>query len=100
MPSVNVVILFSTYLHTILVSFPFSYDELLQSSDEEDEGNEDGAWVSKKERGRLFWKNRRDKKHGSHEFKKEEGKAWIKEGPEDEPVNFMDPVVAKKVVGG
>ena len=27
------------------------------------------------------------------------GKAWIKEGTEDEPVNFMDPVVVKSVLG-
>jgi len=78
--------------------FGSSYDELLQSSDEEEEEG-GGEGLSKKERGRLYWKNRRDGKNDSHRAKKEEGKAWIQEGPEDEPLNFMDPVVSKKVVG-
>ncbi len=30
---------------------------------------------------------------------REKSKAWIKESPEDEPVNFMDPMVVKSVVG-
>ncbi len=56
--------------------------------------------MTKKERGKMYWKNKREgnKRGTSHGTKKEEGKAWIKEGPEDEPVNFMDPVVARKVV--
>lgn len=28
-----------------------------------------------------------------------EGKAWIKESAEDDPINFMDPLVVKSVVG-
>lgn len=67
---------YSTY--TLL----YSYDELLMdSSDEEEETKQ-----RKPPKGRIS-------------KQKAQGRAWIKEDNEDDPVNFLDPGIVQRVIG-
>lgn len=81
----------------IIILLP-SYEELLESSDEEAEEGGESVRINKRAKQLLYRKKQRELQRGGR-AEKEEGKAWIKEGPEDEPVNFMDRGVVKKVVG-
>ncbi|XP_067909346.1 RRP12-like protein [Heterodontus francisci] len=56
-----------------------SIEEILAETDSEDEGNEKGEKTTKK---RMVQKN----------------SAWLKEGEEDEPLNFLDPKMAMRVL--
>ncbi|XP_078059872.1 RRP12-like protein [Mustelus asterias] len=56
-----------------------SIEEILAETDSEDEGNEKGAKATKK---RLLQKS----------------PAWLKEGEEDDPLNFLDQKVAQRVL--
>ena len=79
------------YRVNILLLHIYSYEELLESSDEEEEEvsrpNRKPAQSRRKQPGGM---------KGSGQ-----AKAWIKEeGNEDDPVNFMDPVAVKSILGG
>lgn len=65
--------------------FASSYEELLESSDEDDE-------VPHPNRKQVSHPNRKSVVAGK-------AKAWIKEGTEDDPVNFMDPMAVKSILG-
>ena len=65
-----------------------SYEELLlESSDEEGE----------QEKGKR--KKAVKTSQGQQVVQSRRGRAWIREGTEDEPLNFLDPSVAKRVSG-
>ena len=75
-----------------------SYEELLESSSDEEEGGESSRTI-KRAKQVLYGKKQKDKQGRRGRAVKDEGKAWIKDGPMDEPVNFMDPMVVKRVMG-
>ena len=78
-----------------------SYKELLESSDEEEdeEGGAESSLGSKNSaKQQLHRKMQRGLQQGGCP-EIHEGKAWIREGPEDEPLNFLDPSVVQRVVG-
>ena len=39
------------------------------------------------------------KKAGKQQQQQQKGRAWLKEGEEDEPLNFLDPTVSQRVLG-
>ena len=57
-------------------------EEILADSEEEEEEEEE------RRRGKVRKKQARQK-----------GQAWLKEGEEDEPLNFLDPNVSQRVLG-
>ena len=40
----------------------------------------------------------RDQFKDTRQRKRQQGSAWLKEGDEDEPLNFLDPTAAKRVL--
>lgn len=68
-------------LHCTLCLVP-SMEEILADSEEEEEEEEE------RRRGKVRKKQARQK-----------GQAWLKEGEEDEPLNFLDPNVSQRVLG-
>ena len=70
-----------------------SIEEILQETDSEsdDEGKEEDA---KDKRSKV-------KGHKSKKLAGQRGKAWLKEGDQDEdaPLDFLDPSVSKRVLG-
>lgn len=67
-------------LHCAFCLVP-SMEEILADSEEEEE-EEERQW------GKVRKKQARQK-----------GQAWLKEGEEDEPLNFLDPNVSQRVLG-
>lgn len=91
---------------------PVSYEELLASSEGEDDEdpsagprNRAAAAVKTASRGKGSLRGSGGRPPHPHppgrgQLKEEgRGKAWIREGAGDEPVNFMDPVAVKRVLG-
>ena len=74
-----------------------SSDEDIEEEVEQGRGSK-SQLAAKKDGGRQRRKGLAQSKERGPE-KGGRGKAWIKEGTEDEPVNFMDPVVVKSVLG-
>ena len=64
----------------------------MESSDEEEEEQEQ----SKKKR---VVKTSKDSRRKQRAEESDRGQAWIKEGDDDEPVNFLDPSVTQRVSG-
>lgn len=67
--------------HRPLCRVPSMEEILADSEDSEDEEEE-------RQRGKARKKQARQK-----------GQAWLKEGEEDEPLNFLDPNVSQRVLG-
>lgn len=59
-----------------------SMEEILAESEDEEEEEEE--WQQSKERRKQA---------------RQKGQAWLKEGEEDEPLNFLDPNVSQRVLG-
>lgn len=80
----------------------FSYEELLDSSDEEDEvsgkGIKDEVSGKRMKDGVSGRRMKERRQSAPSKSAAEAGKAWIQEGG-GEPVNFMDPVAIKSVIG-
>lgn len=75
---------------------------MLESSEEEGEEGEGRTSGSKDRRPVVRGAKRKASSKGKASLKEEKGiggKAWIRESAQDEPVNFMDPVVVKRVLG-
>ncbi len=70
---------------TSFFSYTYSYDELLMDSSDEDEEETKEKKLPKGQKSRQKSVVR--------------GRAWIKEGNEDDPVNFLDPGVVQRVIG-
>lgn len=70
--------------NTLISDFSvLSIEEILADSEEEDEEDEEERSQAKEHR-RLA---------------RQRSQAWLKEGGEDEPLNFLDPKVAQRVLG-
>ena len=69
------------HFSSLCLSFPPSIEEILAESDSEPSDNEGKA-------------NKTQRKAG-----KQKGRAWLKEGQGDEPLNFLDPKVSQRVLG-
>ena len=68
-----------------------SYEELLESSDDEDE--------TALTPNRTLGNSKKQRPVAAAETSEGRGKAWIKEGAEGDPVNFMEATVVKSVIG-
>ena len=69
-----------------------SYEELLLESSDEEGEQEQGKKKKKKA-------VKTSQGQGAAAVQGGRGRAWIREGTEDEPLNFLDPSVTKSVSG-
>lgn len=63
---------------------PRSIEEILAESDSDLSGDEGKAGRAQKQKRAV---------------KTQKGRAWLKEGQEDDPLNFLDPKVSQRVLG-
>lgn len=69
-----------TFTTVLLFTYSSSIEDILAESDSDLSEDEGKAQKKKTVKGRK-------------------GKAWLKEGEEDDPLNFLDPKVSQRVLG-